>query len=157
MDHDMNLAIVIGTSVVMGLAIVVGLPVFLGVRHARKVRELEHAERMKALELGRPWPGSTPAETSAATSSSPGTQIGVWVPLGALGIAWLSSGAPWQSGGVSGIIWGAAGSVGVAGVICGSILAIRDTSRLGRQQTTVNLTKPYQHDPDEFDVASRRG
>ena len=45
--------------VAMAIPIVL-VPVVLGIRHARLERELEHAERMKALELGRTLPEDEP-------------------------------------------------------------------------------------------------
>ena len=43
---------------IVALAIpIVLVPVVLGICHARNERELEHSERMKALELGRALPG----------------------------------------------------------------------------------------------------
>jgi|SRR5579864_2288001 len=152
-SHLLMTAIICG-CIVLGLAIVVGLPVVLGVRHSRGVRELEHAERMKALELGRPWPPGV-ENPSASSEGSPGQKIAIAVPLGALGIAWLASTPPWNHGEISQIIWGAAGLVAVAGVICGTLLVLRQPSGAsGSQRVPV---KPYQHDPDEFDVAGRRG
>lgn len=151
-------AIITG-GVVLGLFILVGLPVFLGIRHARRVREFEHAERMKALELGRPLPGDN--EPNAAQHgplmSSPAAPLGVWLPLGALGIAWLASGAPWVNAGTSMMVWGAAGAVGLAGVICGTILHIRQQDRVIERANLAYTAKQPAHDPDAFDVVSRRG
>src|SRR5436309_715788 len=89
MSHDMTLAAIITGGILLGLLIVVGLPSVLGIRYAARQRELEHTERMKALELGRPWPGAEPdeAESSGVGAPDRGVKIGVWVPLGALGIA----------------------------------------------------------------------
>jgi hypothetical protein len=163
MEENLFMALIVAGSVVLGLAIIVGLPVVMGVRHARFVRELQHAERMKALELGQPMP-ATPAEALAASvntpgspSGSPGAKIAVTVPLGALGIAWLTTTTPWQNGVASGMIWGAAGLVGVAAVICGTVLTIHDSARHERTRARGASPKPYQHDPDELDVAGRRG
>jgi len=41
------------------------LAIYLGIRHDKYKRELEHKERMRALELGRSLPGDAPGLTPA--------------------------------------------------------------------------------------------
>jgi hypothetical protein len=108
-------ALILGLSLA-GIALVVLVPTILGLRHARRTRELEHAERMRALELGHPLPGSQPYPPR-----SPAVLIGAWVPIAAFGVAFIAS----QSGGGHHEAWVAASIVGTAAVICGSILAIK--------------------------------
>ena len=55
----MNMSVAIIPIVGMSIPIIL-VPVILGLRHARLERELEHAERMKALELGRTLPKDEP-------------------------------------------------------------------------------------------------
>jgi hypothetical protein len=149
---------IIAGAVVLGLLILVGLPVLLGIRHSQRQRELEHIERMKALELGRTLPGEIEPGSSEQTASvsAPGKSIAVAVPLGALGIAWLASSTPWSAGLAGTMIWGSAAVVGVAGVICGTILILRSQPALPQPQYMHHDQKPA-HDPDTYDVASRRG
>jgi hypothetical protein len=97
-------------------------------------RQLEHAERMKALELGRPLPDAeiawAGADRSRATAA--GT-IGTLVPLGLIGAALggtaitfsFTYDATWR-GILAAIIWGVCGLVSL--VTAGTALGV-----LGRQ------------------------
>src|SRR5262245_40329770 len=157
MAHDMTLAWIITGGILFGLLIVVGLPVVLGIRMSARHRELEHLERMKALELGRPWPGETLAETEAhaGSSSERSAKIGVWVPLGALGIAFVATPIISNRADMTHMaIWISAAAVGVTGVICGTILAMR----------TPQAPPPISHaafkpplEDDALDIVSRGG
>ena len=74
---------------IVGMAIpIVIVPVALGIKYARRERELEHAERMKALELGRTLPQDEPLWSPGRLCLA----IGVGVPIGVFGFAWLASG-----------------------------------------------------------------
>lgn len=150
-----QMAAIIATAVVIGLLIVVGLPVWLGIRQSQRDRELQHAERMKALELGlvppgethRPW---TPVRLAAA--------IGMWVPLAVFGGAFLATASGYRDPGP----WWAAGAIGVAAVLSGTILILRLpasawTTDLPRSDTIPRAPKFPVADPDAFDVAGRRG
>src|SRR4051794_12300341 len=66
---------------------IVIVPTALGIRHARHLREFEHAERMKALELGRTLPQDVRWETAPKVA----VWIGAGVPIGVFGCAWLAS------------------------------------------------------------------
>lgn len=143
---------VIASFIVLGLAIVVGLPVWMGIRHARHDRELQHAERMKALELGllppgevsRPW---TPVRLAAA--------IGLWVPIAVFGGAFLAAMGGYREPGP----WWAAGAIGVAAVAGGTILLLRlpASTEPQRPDPIPRAPKLPVADPDAFDVAGRRG
>jgi hypothetical protein len=50
----------------------------------------------------------------------------------------------------------AAGMIGVAGVICGSILAGMQFSKHGQPSAASTVEKPA-YDPDQFDVVGSRG
>jgi hypothetical protein len=123
------------------------VPVALGIKHSRHLRELDHAERIKAMELGRKLPGDDKWETAPQLAAL----IGAGVPIGVFGFAWLTS----MMTGFHQDIWMSAMTVGVAGVICGTILAAK---HFARQAGAENLSaaKPT-YDADAFDVVSSRG
>ncbi len=150
---DLTLAGIIAGGVVLVLMIVVGLPVVLSMRQAARNREFEHAERLKALELGRPLPGD-PATDGATTHRD--NRIGLWVPLGALGIALGAMNSTGDSTAAVVVIWAAAGAVGVTGVICGTILAMRAPSPAVPAPRSLFPTKAPAED-DAVDTVSRRG
>jgi hypothetical protein len=106
----------VGALVLGGIALLVVVAIVLGLRFARQQRELEHAERMRALELGHPPPGSQPAPPMSA-----GAMIGLWVPVAVFGLAFVAS---WR-GGQGHEAWVAASIVGTAAVVCGTILALK--------------------------------
>jgi hypothetical protein len=145
---DMNTALI----PIVGMTIpIVLVPVGLAMKHARIERELEHAERMKALELGRTLPHDeswwSPARISAA--------IGVGVPIGVFFCAWQVSSSGMEQ---TPAVWVSAGLVGLAGVVCGSLLANRHFARTEAAQRAVDryLDKP-DVDADAFDVVGSRG
>ncbi len=149
---DLKLVGIVGAAVVLVLMIVVALPVVLSMRHAARDREFQHAERLKALEMGQPLPGDPAAEDPHGDG---GTKIGVWVPLGALAIALAATrGAGDSPAAVAN--WVAAGSVGVAGVICGTILAANAPSRATPARGGRAAAKPV-FGEDDVDTVSRRG
>ena len=153
MSHsDFNLAMIIATAAVAILMIVVALPVVLSMRHAAKDREFQHAERLKALEMGQPVPGERPVEAPPGHAVS---GIGVWVPLGVMGIALAATHETGHTPAVV-AIWVAAGSVGVAGVICGTILAMNAPSR---EAETAERCSPAKSafGEDDVETVSRRG
>ena len=126
------------------------VPTALGLKHARFLREVEHAERMRAMELGQ-----TLAEDESWSPANIAVAIGAGVPIGSLGIAWLAS----KSLGFApiGPIWNAAGMVGLAGVICGSILAANLFSARDRATVAPAQDRKPTFDPDTFDVVGSRG
>jgi hypothetical protein len=154
MSDQIIMAAVIVTGILLGLLVVVGLPVSLGLRHAARERELEHTERMKALELGRPWPGETAARHASASSKA--VTLGVWVPLGALGIALAATSGPGGFRHDATFVWLAAGAVGLSGVVCGTMLALRESASGVSPPPPVNAVKGAL-DADALDVVSRRG
>ncbi len=126
------------------------MAVFLGVRSERRKRELEHTERMRALELGRSLPGDGPW----LSPDRLGFLIAVVVPLVAFGFAWL---ATWEAG-YHENIWTAAGMVSFMAVPCGAGLIAFGLSRLGQPRSTAEAepSKPSL-DEDAYDVVSTRG
>jgi hypothetical protein len=134
----------------MGMLIpIIIVPISLGIKHARYLREVEHAEKMRAMELGH-----SPHEEHAWTSASLAALIGGAVPIAAMGIAFLAtrSFAASDTSLIHGI-WQTAAMIGVAGVICGSILAAQGFA----QKHQANHAEKPEFDPEAFDVVGRRG
>lgn len=157
MSSNLELAGIIVGGIILALLITVGLPVVLSFRHSARRREFEHAERMKALEVGRPWSSADPVEPASADSSdNKAITLGIWVPLGALGIALAASSSHGPGNPAGWTIWLAAGAVGVTGVICGTILALRSPSS-GIATRPIGNDAKAMVDDDAFDTVSRRG
>src|SRR5262249_28826690 len=135
-----------------------------GFLQCRRERLLDHQERMKALELGRDVPdnaatarikaafGAPWGENKGDGEGSPARKcysttlwIGFWGSLAA-GQAGAANPA------VAIAIAGSVGAVGVAGMICGTILAFRAPA----SSTPRPITK-LAIDADAFDVVSCRG
>lgn len=158
---NVQLTLIIATASVLALLIVVGLPVWFAMRHARFERQLLHTERMKAMELGLPFPDTTAkSEDTESTAARPWTLIGVWVPLAVFG-ATLGA-ALWDGVSISPGVWFAAGCIGVTGIICCTILLLRLPASIvadrmpGTSSAKAPNPKPML-DPDAFDTAGRRG
>lgn len=120
-------------------------PTAMAFKHAAKLRDLEHAERMRALELGR----FNPADESWSVNGRIGAGIGAGVPIVALITAMVAT----LEGGFHEEIWMSSGMVGVAGVICGTVLAAQARSAAAKDQSAA---KPV-YEPDAFDVVGSRG
>jgi uncharacterized membrane protein YuzA (DUF378 family) len=138
---------------IVGMAIpIVIVPVALGIKYARRERELEHAERMKALELGRTLPEDEPLWSPGRLCLA----IGVGVPIGVFGFAWLASGRGGDQ--EEALRWISAAIVGLAGVVCGSLLTHR---HLIQREHSRGAREGYEAkspiDADAFDVVDRRG
>jgi hypothetical protein len=125
------------------------VPTALGIKYARFLRETEHRERMRALELGRKLPqddiGWTPARISVA--------IGAGVPVGVFFCAWMAS----QAAGFHEVIWAMAGGVGITAVISGSVLAHKHFTRLAEAESLALANHKAPLDADAYDVVSARG
>ena len=140
---------IIGTVLLglTGFVVLVLIPVWFAAANARRERDLEHAERIRAIEMGRSLSGDQPWWTPERV----GVVVGAGVPIGVFLIAWAAaSGGPPTA---AYAIWPSAGAVGVTALICGTVLASRLTS-------TPTVTDPQAkpaHDPDAFDVVARRG
>lgn len=145
---DMNVALI----PIMGMAIpIVLVPVTLAMKHARRERELEHTERMKALELGRTLPG----DESWWSPSRICVAFGVVVPVGVFLCAWLAAQSDPRQAPAA---WFAATVVGLAGVISGAVLAARHFQQISAapQPGEHGVGKPV-FDADTFDVVGSRG
>lgn len=138
---------------IVGMAIpIILVPVILGLKHARLERELEHAERMRALELGRTLPKDEPFWGPARMSLA----FGVGVPLGVFFCALMAT----HEENTSQIpLWISSGVVGLGGVVCGAVLAYRHLGRswAGEHIEDYRSRKPEMIDEDAFDVVGRRG
>src|SRR5689334_18501409 len=96
---------------------VILVPVILGLRHARIERELEHAERIKALELGR----TLPQDEGWWTLPRISVAIGAGVPAAVFFCAWQTS----MSVSEPKDTWISAALVAMTAVISGSVLAAK--------------------------------
>jgi hypothetical protein len=128
----------------MAIPIIV-VPTALAFKHAAKLRDLEHAEKMRALELGRFNPG----DGEWTTNGRIGAGIGAGVPIVAMVAAMVAS----LEVGFHEEIWMSSGLVGVAGVICGTVLAALSRSACAADRSAA---KPV-YEPDAFDVVGTRG
>jgi hypothetical protein len=138
---------------IVGMLIpIVIVPTALGFKHARFLREMEHAERMKALELGRTLPQDefwwSPPRICVA--------IAAGVPIGVFFCAWMAS----NSVGYHEQMWMTAGMVGITAVIGGTALAAKHFSQ--RAQISGGMANdstigklPVQD--DAYDVVGSRG
>ncbi len=144
----MNIAgIVLGYIAVIGGLSIAPLAIIMGIRHDRRKRELEHAERMRALELGRRLPQDEPWLSAGKI----GALIAILVPVGAFGAAWQTS----QVAGYHEDPWFASAGVGTVAVVCGSGL-VAFSHRRDRTSSASLDTKPYVEE-DAYDVVSTRG
>jgi hypothetical protein len=136
------------------------LILILLIRNAQRRREWDHAERMKALEMGLP----VPPRDSPWAKASVCIAIGVVVPLLAFG---FTAGAYHDRPGAPDELWIVPGFVTPTCVVVASILAgvlFRDGSRSADPEDVErsNARQPgpivkSSHDPDAFDVVGRRG
>ena len=145
------LAVVLAS--IFGLCV---LPITLAFKADRRKREMEHIERMTALEMGRPIPGEQlkvrwPVPYQIAVA------IGAGVPIVAFTCSWLTS---MQTGYQDGI-WLASMIVGLGGVISGSVLAFQVFARSGATSGLESAEMPHNGKPfitdDAYDVVSSRG
>jgi hypothetical protein len=112
-------------------------------------RQLEHAERMKGLELGLILPRDEPWWSPPKIAIA----LGAVVPLGVFLFAWRAS----ESLGYQAGIWISAMIVGTTGIGCGMGLAVR---YLTHREQILNAGNPYSKpvvDEDAFDVVGTRG
>ena len=93
--------------------------------------------------------GQTLADEHSWTPAGIAASIGAGVPIASMFIAFIAAPRTGQADS----LWMAAGMIGVAGVICGSILAAMQMSKAGKPSADL---KPS-YEPDEFDVVGSRG
>jgi hypothetical protein len=147
------------------LFLVIVIPIVGGLLYARRERLLTHAERIKALELGRDLPDAAAtarlkAAFGQATADDGGKEsvarkcfsTALWVAFWGFAAAAGLGGAEVSSG-VAFAIASSAGAIGVTAVICGTVLASR-SAKVASDLS--NHAKYATEDADAFDVASCR-
>ena len=124
--------------------------VHFGIRLEKMKRELEHKERMRALELGRRLPG----DGSWLSPLRAGVLVAAGVPIGVFGLALLSNLAM----GFRNDIWQVAGLVSCFAVVCGTVLTSLASSRQSQDDlaSTARIEKEHVEE-DAYDVVSARG
>jgi hypothetical protein len=120
------------------------VPTILGLRHARIDRELEHRERMRALELGRTLPKDEPWWSPGRIALA----IGAGVPMVVFFLAWMTtdsveSHTPWISAGI----------VAMTAVLCGSFLAHRHLIHVERAEARGAWAEKPRFNADEYDMS----
>jgi hypothetical protein len=135
---------------------IIVVPTAIVMKQAHRRRELEHAERIRALELGRTLPG----DESVLSPEKLSAGIGIIVPIGSLLVGWMVC----ESQGYREEVWVLASVVALAGVIGGTILAAKHMGIRERERArAAGYHLPSQHgkvesyDPDTIDVVGRRG
>jgi hypothetical protein len=124
-------------------------PAALVMRTQQRKRELEHAERMRALELGR----ILPSDESWWSPPRVAVALGVIMPFGALLTAVIASD---ELGAADPVVWGVAGLVGLGGVGGGTLLAAQHFAAQRKPLSPGEYAKaPF--DPDAYDVVGSRG
>ena len=131
---------------IVGAFGVPALAIVLYYRHQRRKRELEHIERLRAIEAGLTLPQDEPLVSTARV----GAFLAIVVPIGVFIPAWLVTGLA----GYHDEIWVAVTMVALAAVICGTIL-VRSALRKGTRAAGM-VVKPYVEE-DAYDVVSSRG
>lgn len=138
----------------------VALPIVLHFRGERRKHELEHIERMRAIEVGRSYPG----ELKNTLLNFPrwviphviALAIGAAVPLGVFLFAFLAT----LIVGFHQDVWMASMAVGLGAVICGTVLAVGAFKTFAgdesNQSTSCVDSKEFV-DEDAYDVVSSRG
>jgi hypothetical protein len=158
-DPNILIGMLLGSLVAVGLVAILG-----GFLHYRRERLLTHAERMKALELGRDFPDDVAtARLKAAFEQTERGEEGesqalarkcfstaLWVAL--CGFLAATGAVQSVSSGVAYAIAAATGAIGVTALICGTILATRQPAPAARETASKSPA-----DPEAFDVVSRRG
>jgi hypothetical protein len=110
---------IIGGVVLVSLVSIVG-----GFLHVRRGRLLDQQGRMKALELGRAMPGDAAREDEDRSPARKCFSTTLWIAFW----GFLAAGESGMRAGhhvVAISVAAAVGAVGVAGMICGTILALR--------------------------------
>jgi hypothetical protein len=138
---------VLGYIAVIGGLSIAPLAIYMTQKSERRKRELEHIERLKALEFGRTLPQDEPWWSPQKIA----VVIGGVVPI----VAFVSAGVATSSAGFHDGMWIAASSVGMASVISASILA-GHSYRKADAGSPLDTTKPYVEE-DAYDVVSARG
>ncbi|MFO0949951.1 MAG: hypothetical protein U0835_02135 [Isosphaeraceae bacterium] len=140
------------------------LAVLAGVLLAWYRMKTRSAERLKALEVGRDRPRDDAPAAFDPTKAA--VAIGVGAPVGVSLVAWMVS---LTTEAEPGIVWGVSGMLGLASLVCGTVLMVRlgpaamngrdarNVHSNGRPEAWHAVAKPPVTDPDAFDLVGRRG
>jgi hypothetical protein len=124
--------------------------VWMIVRNGLREREMEHLERLKALESGTTLPGDGPWWTPNRVAAG----IGIGVPFFAFLASFLSTISSREP---QIAIWASAGAVSVAAVISGAVLTVHLPRAVTQQPRPMTSHSKPEFDPDSYDTAGRRG
>jgi len=123
--------------------------IHLGLRQEKLKRELEHKERMKALEMGRSLPGDLPWLSPLRA----GFLIATVVPVGTFGLALLAS----RDNPSHLDLWQGACMVSVFALVCGTVVACVAAVRQAQHHVEFPQAEKPPVDEDAYDVVSSRG
>ena len=123
--------------------------IYMGIRHDRYKRELEHKERMLALELGRTLPG----DISWFSTQRIGLLMGAIVPVCLFGYAGLLT----QSHGYHPQIWESCSIVGTLSILSGAVLVVIGGAKDSRTPGVSPRGEKVPVEEDAYDVVSARG
>lgn len=143
----------------IGLPLVL-VPTIILLKHRHEKRQWQHLERMQAIASGAPVrPGGSTPGTGAVIA------IGAGVPMVAVVAALITTAnaRPYQPDSLaqSAVAWGcafliSAGALGTSLIL--GILQHRAHAKANSQYVDASYESPKPtHDPDSFDVVSRRG
>jgi hypothetical protein len=122
-----------------------------GIKNAHRRKEMEHLERIKALEMGVvPQPGGLDWPSAAVCIA-----IGAGVPIGSFAVAWLAA----LTADVPRVIWVAPVFVSFSAISAARKLAYRAIDPKSGAKKSIKsapIGKP-EFDPDAFDVVGSRG
>ena len=143
--HRMEDVLVLIGGLLFLTALFVWPIVLMGMRHARRLREIEQAERLEAIRCGYVLPRDR--------SVNPAVGIGVGVPCAAFTLAFL---ATFSDAALA--AWPSAGAASIAAVICATVLALKQPAeKPGKPSVIPNGAGKHAMDPDALDVVGRRG
>lgn len=142
------------------------VPIIGGIWHSRREQTFVHAERIKALELGRDLPDDVATARIRAAFGKPevsdergdGESLSAkcfstafWVAFWGFGSA-AGLGGSQTSVGVAYAIAASAGAIGVTAMICGAVLGARTPAEAPRYRSSKQRIED-----DALDVVSCRG
>ena len=145
-DADSNI-LFLGLGITFaGIALLAIAIVWISLRHFRKQREILHLERMKALEVGQSPTFFDPDKQQSKQLHNTfyiAFWIGGAVPIAAVsGATYVMTEAGSQPTGIILAVWISAAVIGVAGVVCATVLmvksrkaGIRDASSFGQNES----------------------
>jgi hypothetical protein len=142
----------VGVCTILIVGAFVLLMLRLVMKNGLREREMEHLERLRALETGTPLPGDGPWWTPNRVAAG----IGVGVPVFAFVTAFLATNMTREPQIIA--VWASTGAVAVAAIICGSVLAFHLPKPAEPQPRAMTGTgSKAAFDPDAYDTAGRRG